>query len=631
MRRVSVILEMLCVLGLASFTVAISSPNNRKPETPLLPPEKDFVIDGSVVHDVGQLLVNITNWGLIGSHPGSGAPYAHAPSARWPGVVGDDYLYAAGLWVGAKVDGVPYVSTGQLETEFHPTAELGDTIFVMVMGEPGGARYPDPEPDDDGDGMEDEDPKNGLDDDDDGLIDEDFAAISDQHFRCVNSDTAASTMDMNPDHIPLGLQVIQQTYQWSDELADDSVGLDFTIRNIGTTTLEDVYIGIYADCDIPAGVPDGGADDMAGFFEGYVRIPDGSFIPISVGYIYDAAEVNPLAGYIGFLLLDYRFEGESDPTADPVSWRTFDGFVPGVPYDQGGEPTDDTQRYETLSGARIDPNTQPGKQNDFSFLLACGPIEELAPSRAIVFSAAIVLGEQLMGLNRNAGISAHLYRGVWFNRDGDDETGPDGKEFHVRWLHPDDVPTSAISGMLTATVQEAGIRLTLATNLESVTDLSVVCRGRAGTPERWWDSNDFFDVRSSLEGTTAALVDEDPASWPRAYVLYCAGPYGDHILDEIDLDRPPLPPLALETHPNPFNPQVEIKFVLPEACSVQLDIFDLQGRFVRNLIDENRLSGECATTWGGNDHSGRPVASGTYQLLLRTDQNVTCKSITLVR
>ena len=58
----------------------------------------------------------------------------------------------------------------------------------------------------------------------------------------------------------------------------------------------------------------------------------------------------------------------------------------------------------------------------------------------------------------------------------------------------------------------------------------------------------------------------------------------------IDTPVASLPPLAV--YPNPFNPQTTLHFTAAHAGPVRLDIYDLQGRLVRSLIDERVAAGE---------------------------------------
>ena len=626
--RNTVILSGLCCLLILGWSVAIlgAGPGGAVLQEDIAG-AKEFVVDGSIVHDVGNLHLNITNWGLIGSRPGTGAPYSEAPSARWPGANGDDYLFAAGLWIGGRLLGETLVSTGQYEAEFHPSPDPGDTIFSMAMGDPGGARYPDPFPDDDGDSLEDEDPKNGLDDDGDGLIDEDFAAISEQHFRCVNSDMEASVQEMYPDHTPLGLQVIQQTFQWSDPLAHEFVGFDLTIRNVGVHEVNDIYLGFFADCDIPA-VMGGNLDDMAGSFQGLVQAFDGSWVPVSLGYMYDAAAI-PVGGYIGLLFLDHTTDATGN-TAPPVAQLTsFQTMRGSLQFEQGGDPTNDFERYELLSDTSWDPDTPPGQQDDYRILIASGPFPSLAPGAELSYQVALIMGDGLDQLLWNAANAAIVYAGAAFDRDGDPGNGD---EFIVRWLHPEDVPVSTVSGSLRTYSNSYPVHLVMETNLDSIEPLCVVRRVRGDLPERRWQEGDMSGIQTGPEGTLAELFDDDPGGWPRIYELVFLSAYrGDVVLDTIEISPAMQSRLTLVIHPNPFNPRVEISYQLPTAGTVRLSIFDIQGRLVQQLLDEVRPVGPGTVIWPGDDGAGRPVASGIYHVLLQTERDVVRRNITLVR
>ena len=154
-----------------------------------------FILDGTYVMNVGEVQINITNWGLIGSAPSAQTPFSDAPSCQWPAGSGDEYLWAAGLWVGGVVLGERLVSTGGWDSEIYPLDELEATIYEAI-GDQGHAaarqrrrqrtaRGPCPSPNDDDDRTDgsdriDEEILNGYDDDDDGLIDEDFGQIGNQ-------------------------------------------------------------------------------------------------------------------------------------------------------------------------------------------------------------------------------------------------------------------------------------------------------------------------------------------------------------------------------------------------------------------------------------------------------------------
>ena len=83
--------------------------------------------------------------------------------------------------------------------------------------------------------------------------------------------------------------------------------------------------------------------------------------------------------------------------------------------------------------------------------------------------------------------------------------------------------------------------------------------------------------------------------------------------------------------PNPFNPTTTLAFRLETAGRAQLTIYDVRGRFVRELVDDDRPAGEFRATWDGRDASGRPVASGSYVAELRSGDQRAVRKLQLVK
>lgn len=75
----------------------------------------------------------------------------------------------------------------------------------------------------------------------------------------------------------------------------------------------------------------------------------------------------------------------------------------------------------------------------------------------------------------------------------------------------------------------------------------------------------------------------------------------------------PLELTILGNYPNPFNPQTTIRYQLPVDGHVKLHIFDLSGRLVETLVNENQPSGEYSKIWNAES-----VSSGIYLYRLET-------------
>lgn len=67
-----------------------------------------------------------------------------------------------------------------------------------------------------------------------------------------------------------------------------------------------------------------------------------------------------------------------------------------------------------------------------------------------------------------------------------------------------------------------------------------------------------------------------------------------------------------QNYPNPFNPSTTITYELPTMEEVRIAIYDLNGRLVLELVNEQKASGSHTIAWNGKNQAGRQVASGLY-------------------
>jgi serine protease len=90
-------------------------------------------------------------------------------------------------------------------------------------------------------------------------------------------------------------------------------------------------------------------------------------------------------------------------------------------------------------------------------------------------------------------------------------------------------------------------------------------------------------------------------------------------------DEPPLAQsfYVLESYPNPFNSSTLIKYAIPKAGKVTLAIYDLLGREVTTLVDENQTAGTHCYSWGDGARS-----SGVY--FARLENELYSKTIKLI-
>jgi hypothetical protein len=86
-----------------------------------------------------------------------------------------------------------------------------------------------------------------------------------------------------------------------------------------------------------------------------------------------------------------------------------------------------------------------------------------------------------------------------------------------------------------------------------------------------------------------------------------------------------------QNYPNPFNPQTTIAFSLKSSIDVNLNIYDVAGRRVRELINEQKVAGAYKVNWDGRNDAGSPVASGVYFYRIVAGAFVDTKKLTLLK
>ncbi len=90
--------------------------------------------------------------------------------------------------------------------------------------------------------------------------------------------------------------------------------------------------------------------------------------------------------------------------------------------------------------------------------------------------------------------------------------------------------------------------------------------------------------------------------------------------------------VSLRNAPNPFRQETSLSFELTHDASVDLVVYDVAGRAVRELLSDERLAaGPHEVAWDGRDASGRDVASGVYFVRADVDGAARVRKVTLVR
>lgn len=83
--------------------------------------------------------------------------------------------------------------------------------------------------------------------------------------------------------------------------------------------------------------------------------------------------------------------------------------------------------------------------------------------------------------------------------------------------------------------------------------------------------------------------------------------------------------------PNPFNGSTVLRYHLPQAGEVRLEVFDLQGQRIKTLVRRVQPAGVYEVSWEGRNERGEEVGSGVYLGRLQTGQGMQVRKVVLVR
>jgi hypothetical protein len=86
-----------------------------------------------------------------------------------------------------------------------------------------------------------------------------------------------------------------------------------------------------------------------------------------------------------------------------------------------------------------------------------------------------------------------------------------------------------------------------------------------------------------------------------------------------------------QNYPNPFNPTTSIAFSLETGAHVRLSIYDVAGRRVRTLLDEQKNRGAYQVQWDGRNENKSPVSTGVYFYKLVAGSFTSTRKMTLIK
>ncbi len=337
------------------------------------------VPDNWKYHKIGTLWNRVTNFGYAGDD----AYVNRTPSCDYPGGSGNSYLYRGSIWLTAEVNGVIYSS----QADDHEFAPL-DSVHVITGP---GAR-----------------------------------SEEDTYTRYYDVQAPLAS-----EHTPLGLEVIERTYAWSESFRDDFIIYEYTIKNVGIDSdgdgypdtprdLENFYFTYRMDADVTK-LPNWAAEyrfsnqddlgacnanwDWFSYFPDWLQVDHGltsADADSQMMFMWDADNPSYPAD-----------NGQPDDTGNPgpdgtlqspgfIGFRVLKTYPPSFKvssFHQNhiyNDPATDKESYDRMMAPKVfeGPIVSGGKPfpYDYRAILSLGPLEKFAAGDSIVVTAALGVG-----------------------------------------------------------------------------------------------------------------------------------------------------------------------------------------------------------------------------------------------
>lgn len=130
------------------------------------------------------------------------------------------------------------------------------------------------------------------------------------------------------------------------------------------------------------------------------------------------------------------------------------------------------------------------------------------------------------------------------------------------------------------------------------------------------------------------IIDDFKYDYRLADVSY-SGDITFHYLDsKVDGTTSALLPSELtvfKNYPNPFNPSTNLSWHLNEADVVVVNIYDVSGQLITELVNRHQSSGYHEKQWDGRDYSGAIVSAGVYLVSVRSGNHTQTRKMLILK
>jgi type IX secretion system substrate protein len=404
----------------------------------------------------------------------------------------------------------------------------------------------------------------------------------------------------------VGVKCICMVHVWPEPNRDDFLVYEYLIINNSGSILQDVYTGLFMDCDVSS---EGGTcnsydfnrDDLVDYCLG----KDKNNHPESISYMYDGdspncsgddtgGRYNPKEslGYIGSRIIECPSTKHGVPANQQSGhmWGSWGfGIGPGYPQDE--------QTYQLMSREKFE--LPPSYTHDFNYYQTCGPWD-IQIMDTLRISFALGIGKGLQGMRDNLQIAYDTYWGL-------------GSLLNSMPYITDYYPYED-----TLVIYSGDIIIFFVSTFDKEDDEVITT----------WKLNEMYS--NKRDSCYAFNSTSYPLGINNVSVEVTDNQYTNVKSWIVDVKPAKKYELA-QNYPNPFNGFTTIPFELQKDGNVNITIYDVLGRKVKTLINKPYTFGKHSISWAGTDANSQNVSSGIYLYRIKSNNYSKTKRLLLLR
>jgi len=599
----------MAALIFMSFPICTSDAAESSGVTPRRPSPAQHapsIVDNTYHVDWNNIDMLVTNHGSFAYDLQRGNPGFIYPRGSTKTAV-----FAAGPWIGAKVNGQVRVALGEYSQEFVPGPMVNGTFqtdsprfknYKIVYNNTTSEDYLNWPAD------------QGAPVDSTGAP----ALLGQAMIWSVYNDAdPAMHTNVSGSTQPLGIEVQQTTFAFNrpGPIAN-IIFVGYKLINKGGNTLDSMFVSSWSDPDLGFAL-----DDLVG-----------CDTTLSLGYVYNSTNNDAVYGArppaVGFQFLRGPVISPGAPGAlDTMGLTSFHKYIGGT------DPQTSVETYNFMNGLNADgsrvinpltsqatkfqvsgdPVTQTGwldsYPTDRRLMLSTGPFT-MAPGDSQEIMTAILVGQgtdrlsSISNLRIAAETAEQLYKGG----------------FSLR-------PQTVSAVLLDARAEPGLVRLTWTSTASSNSSFSVFRRDA---------TSDWVGIGVALGGAAGRIVYEDRSAIggrSYAYRLLVRDAYEEYTTEEVWIDVPEALPKALRLdtpRPNPARGNVYFAYTLPSSGRVRIALHDASGRLAALIDDSVHEAGMNVTPLNLRD-GAKHIPSGVYFAVLESGRERRVQKLVVAR